>query len=405
MKPFFTHKITFLLLLCLLGISCTEPYALQTNTFEDALVIEATITNEFKKQEIKLSRTYRFEEDGPTFEAGATVYITDNLGNQYNFDELGEKYVSASEFQALPTRNYTLHITTNDGKRYSSTTEMLTTVNEIQNIVPTVATKEGVRGVEININSFDPNNTSKYYRYEYEETYKIITPFWDSERAIIIPPSEPGGERGIGLIPRVGESKTCYSTDSSNTIILNSTVGLNEDRVHFPVRFISNKNSIIMHRYSILVRQYVQNLAAYTYYKTMKDLSGSGSILSQNQPGFFSGNIRSMTNPNEKIIGFFDVTSVSSKRIFFNYEDIFPGEPQPPYFDECEIRVWGFCFISENPECKGAKLLSAIESNSLLYLDHYYNTAGGYNVYKMVPPPCGDCTTFSSNIKPSFWID
>ena len=112
-----------------------------------------------------------------------------------------------------------------------------------------------------------------------------------------------------------------------------------------------------------------------------------------------------MANPNEKVIGFFDVTSVSSQRIFFNYEDIFPGEPQPPYFDPCEIRVWGLCFVPENPECKGAQLLSAVRTNTLLYLDHYYNTAGNYYVYKMVPPACGDCTTFSSNIKPSFWID
>ena len=405
MKPHLIHKITILLLSCLAGISCTEPYALQTNTFEDALVIEATITNEFKKQEIKLSRTYRFEENGPSFEAGATVYIDDNLGHQYPFEEVSGKYVSTSEFQALPSRNYTLHITTNEGKSYSSAPEMLTTVNEIQSIVPEVVTKEGIRGVEMNVNSFDPNNTSKYYRFEYEETYKIITPMWDPDRAIVLPPAEEGGPEQIGLIPREGESKVCYSTDPSNSILLATTSGLSEDRVHFPIRFISNKNSIIMHRYSILVRQYVQNLAAYTYYKTMKELSGSGSILSQHQPGFFSGNIRSTTNPDEKIIGFFDVSTVSSKRIFFNYEDIFPGEPQPPYFDPCEIRVWGLCFVPENPECKGAQLLSAVRTNTLLYLDHYYNTAGNYNVYKMVPPACGDCTTFSSNIKPSFWID
>jgi hypothetical protein len=157
-------------------VSCTTPYSYQTNTFEDAIVIEATITNELKKQEIKLSRTYKFEEDGPIFETEADVYITDNLENQYSFEEVDQKYISTSEFQALPDRNYQLHITTKDGRSYSSTNEKLTTVNEIETVVPVVTKKEGVLGVEIIVTSFDPTNTSKYYRYEYEETYKIIAP-------------------------------------------------------------------------------------------------------------------------------------------------------------------------------------------------------------------------------------
>jgi hypothetical protein len=57
----------------------------------------------------------------------------------------------------------------------------------------------------------------------------------------------------------------------------------------------------------------------------LKELSGSDGILSQNQPGFFFGNIKSVENPNEKVIGYFEVSSVSSQRIFFNYEDVFPG--------------------------------------------------------------------------------
>jgi len=399
MKLIRLHKILSLFLIGLAINSCTEPYALQPESYEEAIVIEATLTNEFKKQEIKLSRTFRLEENGPSFESGANVRVDDDMGNQYFFEEIDGKYVSSIEFQAVPNRVYQLHISTSDGKIYTSTNEKLSTINEMQDLVPTVATIQGVRGVEINAISFDPENTSKYYRYEYEESYKIIAPFWDPDKAIVIPPEE------IELIPREGETKTCFSTEVSNTILQTTTAGLSEDRVRFPVRFISNQNAIITHRYSILVRQYIQNLEAYTYYKTMKELSGSGSILSQNQPGFFSGNIRCENNPGEKTIGFFDVTSVSSKRIFFNYEDIFPGEPKPPYFDPCEIKIMEFCFNQNNPDCKGGILLNVINSNGLLYLDRFPKIPGGYYVYKMVAPPCGDCTSFSSNIKPAFWID
>lgn len=103
-------KIFLIIVLAFAIYSCTEPYAIQTNTFEDALVIEATITNELKKQEIKITRSYTFEETEPVVETGATVNITDDLGNLYNFEEVNGKYVSEFEFEAMPNRQYQLFL-------------------------------------------------------------------------------------------------------------------------------------------------------------------------------------------------------------------------------------------------------------------------------------------------------
>lgn len=393
-----TTYLMILLSIASLFVGCTEQYALQTTTFEDALVVEATLTNEFKKQKIKITHTYRLEETGPSMESGASVYVTDDLGTQYDFVESDGSYVSVDSFAAQAGRIYRLNIATAQGKTYQSTGETLTTVSPIQQIVPTVMQRDGQRGVGLVVKSNDPTNTSKYYRYEYEETYKVIAPKWENDRAIVVYDSL--GEPTIELIPRVGETKTCYSTEYSDYIIQYTTNALSEDRVDFPVRFISNQNYIITHRYSILVRQYVQSLAAYTFYKTLHDISGSGgSILSQQQPGFFYGNMSSADNPNEKVLGFFEVASFSQQRVFFNYADLFPGEPWPPFFMNCDERIYKFCFSSVDPECRGAALVSAITSNSLLYF------AGMGLTYSMVPPPCGDCTRFSSNIRPSFWID
>lgn len=293
-----------------------------------------------------------------------------------------------------------MHITTADGKNYESRAETLTTVNTIEDVTATVENVDGQRGVQITVKNFDPTNSSKYYRYEYEETYKIIAPYWTFFKAERVPaqPGEP--HDGIAVIPRgPTESKTCFKTVVSNDIIQTSTTALSEDRVNFPLRFISDQNAIISHRYSILVRQYIQNLASYTFYKTLKELSGQGSILSQNQPGFFYGNIRAVENPVEKVIGFFDVSSVSSKRIYFNYADLFPGEPLPPYFTDCTPEAFKFCFSTTDMECRGAILLSFIGLHTMLYLDDD-------NVYyTLVPPPCGDCNYVGSNEIPAFWQD
>jgi hypothetical protein len=400
MKKRMIKQMMLLFLMAVSAFSCTEQYALQTTDFEDALVVEATITNELKQQEIKLSRTYRFEEEGPTFESGAAVKIVAGDGTEYSFHESGGKYVSDDPFEAIPGNTYRLQIITSQGKTYNSTTETLTTVNNMEDVVATVQTVNGVRGVQINAKSFDPLNTSKYYRYDYAETYKIIAPAWSFFKALRIPAGAGEEHDGIAVVPRgPEESKTCYATAVSNDIIQTTTNALSEDRVDFTVRFISDQNPIITHRYSILITQYVQNLASYTFYKTLKELSGSGSILSQNQPGFFYGNLRSADNPDEKVIGFFDVSSVSSKRIFFNYADLFPNEPLPPYFADCSINTFKFCFIAADWECRGAALLSVIQTNSLLY----YGEDNNY--YSMVVPPCGDCRYLGSNEIPPFWQD
>jgi hypothetical protein len=52
-----------------------------------------------------------------------------------------------------------------------------------------------------------------------------------------------------------------FHNKKSDKIILTSTNDLSEDRVIFPVRFIKDSDYTIANRYSILVKQYVQNLA------------------------------------------------------------------------------------------------------------------------------------------------
>lgn len=384
-------QFSIFLLINLFLVSCTEPMALQTDTFEEVIVIEATITNELKRHEIKITKSYKFEDAGPTYVTNATVFIKDDLGNMYNFILEANKYVSVNPFKAVTGRTYQLRVIA-DNKEYSSTLQKLTTENTIEAIVPTVTTKEGVKGLELFVKSYDPTNTSKYYRYEYEETYKIEAPNWVNKKAVVTGPTS------IDLVFRDTEARVCYSSEKSAEIILTNTNEQNEDRVNFPIRFISDKNPIITHRYSILVKQYVQNLEAHTFYKTLQEISGSEGILSQNQPGFLYGNLKCESDPNEKVIGFFDVSSVSEKRIFFNFTDYFPDQPSPPYFYKCEPIAMKFCF-SPAPECLGEDIIYYLNNNQIVY---YFGNKPDLN---FLETPCGDCTSFSSNIRPSFWID
>lgn len=396
-----------MMLLSILG--CTTPYNYQTNGFEDAIVVEATITNEYKNQEIKVSRTYKLEEKTPNFETKAVVYVTDDIGNKYEFKEGTESYISLTQFQAASGRTYQLHILTKDGRSYISSSEKLPQETKIDKLESKAVTKNGVLGVEITVNSSDPTNNSRYYKYEYEETYKVIAPKWYYQKAVPVfyaAGSNPPGK--VVFEDRTEEARICFLNQKSNDLLITNTNQLSEDKVtDFPVRFISSKDPIIRNRYSILVKQYVQSLAAHTFYETLKEISNNGSLLSQTQPGFFYGNIKPVDNPGEKVIGYFNVSSYSEKRLFFNFGDIFPGKPIPAYQYDCPAPIpeletdnylFTYCF-GQSPACKGTTIMNLLATGTRSY---FPDETGAYILYDI---QCGDCTSFSSNIKPSFWID
>ncbi|MBF04456.1 MAG: hypothetical protein CMP76_14310 [Flavobacterium sp.] len=391
----------YIVLIFIAIVSCTEPYELQTENFEDLLVVEATITNEYKKHNITLSRTIPLESELPNIEHGASVMITTNTGLEFPFSEVGDTYISNQEFQIEPNLLYTLKITTSNGKSYISNSETMPATSQISEVTATQEIKENELGVAINVNSTDPNNASKFYRYEFIETYIVIPPYWSPNKLIV------DSNNQLQLVPRTEETQICYSNNFSNTINVTTTENQTEDIVSdFNIHFIRKNDPKIAHRYSVLVRQYIQNPEANNFYKTLKTLSATGSLLSQVQPGFINGNIKSVTNPDEKVVGYFDVTTVSEKRIFFNFEDIFPSETSESYLFSCNI----FEYRSDIDELPiGYMGLEVGARNDMKYV-----TQAGILIYAsgdleneeniiLVYPNCTDCTSFSSNVQPDFW--
>ncbi len=384
----------------LLNMACVEEIAFETENFESALVINAVITNEEIHQEILLSRTYRFEEDGPTPVSNAVVKVVGN-NEEFLFEESETgKYVSNVAFSALPNIDYKLQITTGNGKMYSSNQEQLTSITIIDALyAQREINDDGVDGVSMYLDSFDPTGNSKYYRYDYEETFKIIAPEWVSEDLMVVPDS-PNCE--VIFVPRPKEQRTCYRTEFSKGINQTNTTNLAEDRVsRHLARFVSSQNYIISHRYSILVKQYIQTEEAYNYLKTINNFSSEGSIFSQLQPGYVLGNIISEGNPLEKVVGFFEVSSVSSKRIFFNYTDFYPNELLPPYIISCQFRAPKQ--FKDDGSCGG--LITGILNKSLVYLEPNIGQIPMAGPYLMVDRPCGDCTVLGSSTPPDFWIE
>ncbi len=404
MKYFIRHKSYYTMLL-LVAHGCVEEIDLAEElSFEDTLVIEANITDESKKQVIAMSRSYRFEDEGASPETNAAVSITANEGKVYSFTESDSSpglYISDEVFKAEPGVDYRLSVTTSGGASYTTLPVQLPQASKIDRVYGSREVNSiGTELLAIKVDSYDPTRSSNYYRYEYEETYKIIAPNWVNSEFVILQ-DEYGNDLAFpGFETRSLDEKECYNTEISNRIIQASTTELNEDRVSgFAVRNITTDNPVLSHRYSILVRQYVQSLEAFSYYDLLNQLSASGNALTQIQPGFIASNIFSAADRDEKVLGFFDVSSVAEERIFFNYEDFFPGEPLPPYFVSCRISAPPIATPAGTP------LKDAIQAGLVKYFQDHQPPEQNVGPFDVVPTPCGDCTVLGQTDPPEFWIE
>ncbi|WP_190809179.1 DUF4249 domain-containing protein [Flagellimonas sp. S3867] len=370
---------------------CIESFEPQTEVFEDALVIEATITDELKRQEVLLTRAFRFEEFVPLPETNAVVIVVDDLQNEYVFEEEASgKYISTSSFGVEAGRSYQLLVTTSSGSQYASDIVIAPQPSPIQDL--SVARVEDINeGMAIFV-EYEPSQTSNYYRYHYEETYKIIPPEWNNQMLRFEGPA-------LVVVTRDREERVCFNTNVSEDTVLNKPKQSNANNVpQFQVRFIDRDNYIISHRYSILVKQLAISEASFEYLKRLDESSGADDLFSPSQPGFFSGNVNSTSNSDENVLGFFHVASVSSKRLFFNYEDFFPSEPLPPYVDYCLPYIPPPLeeATSENPS-----LGELVSSNSV----RYHSTIPLTGEFAVVPRVCGDCTVLGDINVPEFWED
>lgn len=389
-------KIGYRLLLFVISISimgCIEPFEAETESFESVLVIEASLTNEVKHHEIDLKRTYTFEENEPSIETNATVKIIDDLQNEYIFQQNSEgKYISLESFGAQSERSYQLLITTSNGVNYSSELIALPESNLTNNLYfNKEVNEENVEGIAMYMDSFESLENPGYYRYEFEETYKIVPPYW-SEFDLF---PEPSVRDSVSLVLKTIEGRVCYNTVKFNDITLKNTNDFGENKINpFLVRFVERDNFIMAHRYSMLVKQYVLSREAYTFYETLKDFSESESLFSETQPGFINGNITS----NEKVIGFFDVSKVYAKRIYFNFDDFYLGKVRP-FIQDCPISA-----PPDNSLSGAPSLWDLLTEELVKYIsENDTDVQPGEGPYYVVPSACGDCNLLGTNIAPDFW--
>jgi hypothetical protein len=417
--------------LCFGLTACIEEFEAEniTDVLEGALVIDARISDQNMEHTIFLSRTFSLEASELLPEKGAQVSISDELGNRMDFSEIAPGAYSTNGAITLEQdRMYTLEIITVDGVRYTSNEASLPSKVEVKDLrAERRVNGFETEGIAILVDNEDTSNRPNYFRYEYEETYKIVAPYvnpfdWDE----IDYDFNDGDGWEVTIASRDELVNVCYGNNKSNNIILASTAVLDVNNLDdFEVHFLGSENYAISHRYSILVKQYHHDINAASFFGLLEDFSSIEGIFSNVQTGRLEGNIAVKNSDMAIVFGYFELSSYSEKRIFFEYEDFFPNQPLPPYLMSCAtgappLYPEGF-HITPAPE-GGAFIIDGTAGSPLidgiltgLYAYHADNEdyeeyilregLGGAALFFVKPLGCVDCRVFGSIIVPEFWTE
>ncbi len=370
----------FLIILILTSTSCVEQFKPEFSDYESLLVVEGMITNENTDYEIKVSRSMDFysNEDNPEF--GVKVEVIDDLNNTYSFHEV-DPGVYSSELSGLLGeigRKYKLLLTTKDGNNYESNFEELKQTPEIDSlywrlIKSNNQDKYGNSGIYIYIDSHDPTNNTRYYRWEWNETWEVRSPF-----------------------KKTGYPSNCYKSASSKTIQVGSSDHLATDVIQkFPLFFISNGSNKLFYKYSVLVKQFSLTKEAYVYWARMKETRENVGTLFDPVPSKVIGNIKNINNPAEPVLGYFHATSIKEKRIIVDRYDL-------PLNLEIEMG-YDYCETEYTIDDTGVVYPSYKRLVNQGWIILEQSTGDKIESLLVSDITCVDCSIDADTIKPDYW--
>lgn len=370
-------------LLVLLAGGCVEPYFPEVMEAPNSYLVVNGFLNGSGPTEIQLLRTQNLhDESKPPAESGAVVRVESERGESFRLNETEPGRYTNGILNLSPTSKYRLFIRTNNGKEYASDYIEVKQTPAIDKVTWEPVNNE----VQFYVSTHDDQNNSWYYRWEFEHTWQFRAAHYSNLKYV-------DGQiiyRDVNNLPNY----YCWRTENSTTIELGSSAKLSNDVISnyklVSVPYNSEKLSI---KNSVLVKQYALPREAYEYWQLLKKNTESIGTLFDPLPSQLNSNIRSLSDPQEPVIGYLTASTVQEKRIFVSQNEL-PREWRL-YMPNCELEEMLLGRDNIDEYFKGEYLLPISE----IYDDSGMRLLG----YTYTARRCADCTLMGTNVRPNFW--
>ncbi|HEY4652147.1 MAG TPA: DUF4249 domain-containing protein [Pontibacter sp.] len=330
------------LLVLLLSYSCVDPLELKIDDNAQQLVVDGMITDEAGPYTVRLSRSKpyaTYHDNWSTAETGAQVTIADDKGNQETLQEAepGLYQTSSEGIKGQVGNTYVLTITTKNGERYTSAPETIAPVPTIDNLYFEVRPQlmlndedvvQTVYVANVLLDTKDPAAQKNYYMWQWQGTFRVSTQPWDYSEKV----------RGVRVPMPKDCCEICWVTANTNRVNVTDDRLLNGGNLkHHLVTQIPVIPQTFGFKYHMEVKQLSVSEAAFDYWNMLKTQIETGGSIQDPPPAIVIGNITSVTNPEQRALGFFGASAVTKQSIFILREEL--GIPVGAYVmpDDCRV--------------------------------------------------------------------
>jgi len=336
-------RLVFLLLL--IPMACVDPYEVEVPEGEQLLTVEGIISTGPGPHAITLTRSATY---GSIFQglirpvSLATVVVRDNEGNVTFLTEgLDAKgtYYTPSSFSAQVGKSYTLQIRTAEGKVYTSTPEKVTSVPAIQSLeirtvtIPTEESSFPKSGIQLIAGLKDPADENNFYYWRNGPAVYIL----ETRPDLFTPRPSPTNPN------RTPQPKDCcvqcyrYEAGNNQSLFVVNDDSFNGLSTKIPASFIADDGYRFVNKFRMDLKQYSISQGAYRYLRLVKQQAEiSGSIFDP-PPATIRGNMLSLDNPDEVVLGYFMAGGETSRRIYVDKNDLTFKQNRAIIPDDCRV--------------------------------------------------------------------
>lgn len=317
--------------------TCITPLDVEPSDFEDFLVVEGFITDDFGPHRIRISRVTEFSgvlQGGVFFIEEADVKIIDQEGQSTVLKRISvtEKrqgscgfflatvltdYQTPETFKGEIGSTYTLEFSTKDGEIYRSAPQTMMPTPPIDSLniafkeLPSLNLDEPESGVEVLATWQDPVEQENYYFWRINGIYRIYTPPFPG-RICCIYDTDGLAEHCWIHEKNIKGNELTFSDERTNGQEITLPVGLiMDDGLRFGNQIVSAQR-----QYYIEVEQYMISEDAYEFNKRVKTLNEINGEIFDPPPLGVSGNIHNTNDSEEIVIGYFGAYSKQTKDVF-----------------------------------------------------------------------------------------
>lgn len=311
--------ITGLWIILFITGSCTEIYEPDIDQVNNFLVVEGLLTNKQDTHSVKLSYSVRFGEDVQSIPCeDATVYIEDSQGQKILLSEQNAgEYHTTEPAKGEVGETYQLHIKTAEGHEYESLpqemaapvqadisaergTDQFYQTSQVSNNIY----ERNVEGIFLFLNINNPKSNPGYFRFNSILVLQYVIVYQNGNTAETY--DYCWVRRNVSDLndSKIGQINDSAESPSSVQIAFLPEESMHMPYIGFPLEGYRPVRILIHSVYTI-------NEDSYNFYQqTEQQLQDEGRFFDP-IAAQVNGNIRSKNDPEEIVVGLFEVSSVS----------------------------------------------------------------------------------------------